>query len=210
VARVTVAPGIELSDTFLALIRDAAKAAGIDPAKVVITQGSWHKGALSGDTHNGNGAADIRVWNLPSGLLEKFVVELRRRGGIAWLRDRAHGWTSGDHIHVIWRDAKGLSSGAKWQVAEYDKGHDGLSRRGPDYHPRPKQYRFVVKPKVGTATVVESTWVRKAPDLNGARVKQRNPGTRVWYSGTREVDGLTWLRLVSGNWILSKRTSRGA
>ena len=209
-ARVTVSPGIELSNTFLALIREAFVAAGAGPVKHLgFSQGSWHKGALSGDTHTGNGAADLRIWMIPASLRERVIVELRRRGAIAWIRDTAHGWTTGDHIHVIWRDAKGLSRGAKWQVAEYDKGHDGLSRRGPDYHPRPRQYKFP-RPTVGSTVVTEQTWVRREPDLKGQHVRLRKPGQRVWFKGVRVVNGVEWLNLVSGNWILSPRTERGA
>lgn len=135
---VTLANGSRLAPRVQALIADAAKAAGIT-TDVVVTQGSWSAGSLSGDTHTGDGAADIRVWNLPRVMLAPLVLELRKRNCCAWLRDTAHGWTGGDHIHVIVRDQPGLSVQAAWQVKEYDLVHDGLARRGPDYHPRPVQ-----------------------------------------------------------------------
>ena len=121
-----------------ALIEDAALAAGIPAGTVVVTQGSWSAGSLSGSTHLGGGAFDLRTWNLPPGKAEPLVVELRRRNVCAWLRDKAHGGFD-PHIHGIVRDDPGLSTGARQQVADYDRGLDGLSRRGPDYHPRPTQ-----------------------------------------------------------------------
>lgn len=105
-----------------------------------LAQGSWHAGDLSAGTHTGGGAADVRVINVPASLREPFVVELRKRNACAWLRDTAHGWTTGDHIHLIVRDEPGLAVSARAQVIAYDRGLDGLARRGPDYHPRPAQY----------------------------------------------------------------------
>jgi hypothetical protein len=75
------------------------RAAGADPAKYLyVGQGSFRADdpvPASGTTHNGGGAADLRVWNLPdavqANLCEKLVRELRRRGGCAWFRDEEHG-----------------------------------------------------------------------------------------------------------------------
>ena len=38
----------------------------------------------------------------------------------AWLRDTAHGWTTGDHIHLLVRDEPGLAVAARAQVIAYD------------------------------------------------------------------------------------------
>ena len=109
--------------------------------------GSWHHGSLSGSTHDGGGAFDLRVNKIPEDRLESLVVALRVRcGGPAWARTEKHGWTKGDHIHVIVRDEADLSSGAKWQVSEYDAGRNGLSGGGPDYHARPAWVPFVYPP----------------------------------------------------------------
>lgn len=130
-----------------ALIRDAYKAVGLPESSVVVTQGSWHKGALSGTTHDGGGAFDLRVWNLPAAKVEPLVVALRQRGVCAWKRDKAHGGFD-PHIHGIDRFEGGLSTGASFQVREYDRGRDGLSSSGPDYHPRPTQTPFVYGPVI--------------------------------------------------------------
>jgi hypothetical protein len=133
------------------LLEDAYTAAGMDPDRyLVVTQGSYKGGSgasASGSTHDGGGAADLRTWNLPASqqanLCQNVVVELRKRNGCAWYRDQAHGGFD-PHIHVIVRDEPALSSGARWQVSEYDRVHNGLSNQGPDYHPRPIQrpYQF--------------------------------------------------------------------
>lgn len=146
--RVTV-PGpngpVVLTARVWALLRDAYKAAGLKETDLVVTQGSWHHGALSGSTHDGGGAFDLRVWNLPASRHEALVVELRRRNVCAWKRDAAHGGFQ-PHIHGIVRDEADLASGAVWQVREYDRGRDGLSAAGPDYHPRPAQHPFAYGP----------------------------------------------------------------
>ena len=141
--KVTDAAGHTLTARVWAILTDAYTAAGIDPSLCVVTQGSWHQGTLSGSTHNGGGAFDLRVWNLPSSKIEPLVVELRRRNVCAWKRDKVHGGFD-PHIHGIVRDEPDLSSGAKWQVREYDAKRNGLTNGGPDYHPRPAQapYRY--------------------------------------------------------------------
>jgi hypothetical protein len=129
-------------------------AAGLDPdTYLVVTQGAYKAGggaAASGSTHDAGGAADLRTWNLPGSaqadLCRAVVVELRRRGGCAWYRDQAHGGMD-PHIHVILRDEPGLSSGAASQVRDYDAGRNGLSNKGPDYHPRPDQHPYTYPPE---------------------------------------------------------------
>lgn len=125
-----------------ALLADAYKAVGLPESSCVVTQGSWHKGALSGTTHNGGGSFDLRVWNIPAAKLEPLVVALRARNVCAWKRDQAHGGFA-PHIHGIVRDEAGLSSGAAFQVREYDAGRDGLSSGGKDYHARPAQHPYI-------------------------------------------------------------------
>lgn len=132
---------------------DAYAAAGLDPDRyLTVTQGSYKAGggaAASGSTHDAAGAADLRTRDLPASaranLCERLVVELRKRGGCAWYRDEAHGGMSA-HIHVILRDESPLSSGAATQVRDYDAGRNGLSNKGPDYHPRPASTPYVYPP----------------------------------------------------------------
>lgn len=130
-----------------ALLFDAYKAVGLPESSCVVTQGSWHHGAQSGSTHDGGGAFDLRVWNLPTAKHEPLVVELRKRNVCAWKRDKAHGGFD-PHIHGIVRDEAGLASGATWQVADYDRGNNGLQGKsaGKDYHPRPAQHPFIYGP----------------------------------------------------------------
>lgn len=126
-----------------ALLADAYKAVGLPEADLVVNQGSWHHGSASGSTHDGGGAFDLRVWNLPPEKVGPLVVALRSRGVCAWKRDQTHG-NFQPHIHGIDRNEAGLSRGAADQVVSYDHGRNGLSgsSEGPDYHPRPKQVAF--------------------------------------------------------------------
>ena len=138
---------VTLTARVWALLRDAYKAAGLKETDLVVTQGSWHHGSLSGSTHDGGGAFDLRVWNIPAAKVEPLVVELRKRNVCAWKRDKVHGGFD-PHIHGIVRDEAGLASGAAWQVADYDRGNNGLqgASAGKDYHPRPAQRPFVYGP----------------------------------------------------------------
>lgn len=174
--RVTI-NGKTLSARMWAMLEDAYRAAGADPAKYLyVGQGSFRADdpvPASGTTHNGGGAADLRVWNLPdavqANLCEKLVRELRRRGGCAWFRDQEHGGFA-PHIHVILRDEPGLSSSAAWQCEEYDAKRDGLTRGGPDYGPRPTWVPFVYPPVTGQATGVHVVLVGGRTALPRAEV----------------------------------------
>lgn len=130
-----------------AILADAYKAVGLEETDCVVTQGSWHKGTQSGTTHNGAGAGDQRVWNIPAPKVEPLVVELRKRGLCAWKRDKAHGGFD-PHIHWVNRyEFDALASGAQWQVRDYDRGGNGLqgAAAGKDYHPRPVQHPFAYR-----------------------------------------------------------------
>lgn len=133
---------VTLTARVWALLADAEKAIGLKAGTLVVTQGSWHHGTQSGSTHDGGGAFDLRVWNIPAAEVEPLVVELRKRNVCAWKRDKQHGGFD-PHIHGIVRDEADLSRGARAQVIDYDGGRDGLSAGGKDYHPRPVQHPFV-------------------------------------------------------------------
>lgn len=143
--------GQTLTARMWSMLEESYAAAGL-AGRLEVSQGSYKAGggaAASGSTHDAAGAADLRVVNLPASaranLCERLVVELRKRGGCAWYRDEAHGGMS-PHIHVILRDEGPLSSGASQQVRDYDAGRNGLSNKGSDYHPRPRQETFRYPP----------------------------------------------------------------
>jgi hypothetical protein len=207
VAAVTLANGAKLSPRVLALVEDAAGASIIAPGQCIVTKGSFvPRDAVSGDTHAGDGAGDIRVWNLTTQQQLTLVNELRKRNCAAWLRDATHGGFA-PHIHFIAKDQPGLSAGAKWQVSEYDKGRDGLSDGKPDYHPRPQQTPFRVV-KWTAVTRWPKTGVYAAPDPTSARKGTRLFGAPVSYvdvvTGT---DGGRWLRNAAGNYVAAAATA---
>lgn len=172
---------VTLSSRVWALLEDAYAAAGLDPSTyLVVTQGSWSDGSLSGSTHSGGGAFDLRTWNLPErvrrDLCRELVVPLRERCGLAvWFRDETHGGFA-PHIHGIVRDEPELGSGAAWQVSDADAGRNGLSgsANGPDYHPRPA-YRGFTYPRTLTerdGRMIFRTHADSKPDGQGVGAGQ--------------------------------------
>ena len=195
-----------LSTRVKALIDDAYRAAGIPVTKRWVSQGSWHQGALSGTTHLGGGAFDLRSYVLTAAEIERLVNELRIRcGGPVWLRDRAHGWLTGDHIHGIVRDEPDLSVGAQWQVAEYDAGRNGLGGGGKDYHPRPEWVPFQIAYEA--KVVAPWTWVYDKASLASPKLR------RLWIRSTfeyvevvRNREGV-WLKNKAANYVFAPRTN---
>lgn len=136
-----------LSERALALILDAARAAGIPADLVKVIQGSWSNGSKSAGTHSGGGAADLSVAKLTREQQIAFIYQLRRRHVAAWLRTPEFGWTAkmgGPHIHLIVRDEPFLSWGAKAQVLAYKLKRNGLANRKKDPHPQPKSFPFIM------------------------------------------------------------------
>lgn len=206
--RVLIDNDAMLSTRVKALIDDAYVAAGIPVTKRWVVQGSWHQGPLSGTTHNGGGAFDLRSRVLTANEIGRLVHELRIRcGGPVWLRDTAHGWTSGDHIHGIVRDEPDLSTGARWQVGEYDADRNGLSGDsiGPDYHPRPAWVPFQV---THTAKVTALwTWVYDKASLASPKLRRLLiRSTFEYVEVVRNREGV-WLKNRAGNYVFARRTT---
>lgn len=122
------------------LIADAAAQVGVSYR---ITQGSYSDsvGASAG-THAGGGAADLSTRGYSREQALALVTELRKRNGCAWLRTAEFGWSGTEHIHVIVRDEPDLSPAAQRQVADYDRGLNGLASQGRDPFPRPPQHPY--------------------------------------------------------------------
>lgn len=109
-----------------------------------IVQGSWMSKAGGGAVasagyHDQGGAVDFRVWDLTEDQRGYLVREARRRGGAAYLRDKAHGGMD-PHVHVTlgW-DAGPIHPGTRLAWRDYLSGGNGLTGRswGRDYHWRP-------------------------------------------------------------------------
>lgn len=205
-----------------AMLREVER---ITKRRVRVAQGSWSGAAASAGTHSGPGAVDLRTGHLTEQQKLDTVAALRRVGFAAWLRRAVPGlW--GEHIHAIAVGTKGLPSAARAQTVAYANGYDGLAGEGgkrPDPQAalgiKPTTYEAYLrslKPKRGTTVVsrAEGGNVRREPSRGARLVRRRPKGDRVRYTSTRvtvdpEQGAETWLRLVSGNWLLAKQTERG-
>ena len=182
--------GETLTRRVWALLEDAYAAAGIPVSALHVSQGSWSAGSLSGSTHLGGGAYDLRTWTFPADRLEPLVVELRRRNCCAWYRDQAHGGFA-THVHGIVRDEPGLSSGAAWQCAEYDHGRDGLARAGRDYHGRPPQHPFDPEDDMALTDedverIAEAVW-RRVVAVDGVDRKMGAMAVACWKAAQAQL-----------------------
>jgi hypothetical protein len=107
----------------------------IDLTRIAVVQGSYNEGgvALSFGTHDGGGAVDISVRNLPINWtilwddIPLVIQALRTAGFAAWYRDEEDGMTP--HIHAIAIGDTHLSRAASLQLTGrygYFRGFDGL------------------------------------------------------------------------------------
>lgn len=135
--RLQVTPFAVLSQRTLSMLEHAQDLYGgiIDLTQTAITQGSYNEGgiALSFGTHDGGGAVDISVRNIPRDWtilwdeISKVIEALRKAGFAAWYRDESDGMTP--HIHAIAIGDAELSYAASLQLTGrygYFRGFDGL------------------------------------------------------------------------------------
>ena len=206
-----------------AMLREVEKITGVS---LLFAQGSYNANNVSASsgTHAGGGAVDVRTIPMKNRRQKLRVLKAMRQVGFAaWLRPLAYNsdgsllW--GEHIHGIAIGAPDLSSSARAQVRAYRLGRDGLAGDRPDPHAgmgvEPttwERYKRSQKPTSGRATVVhpDGVLVRREPGGESRVVKRRPQGDVVTYFGVMYVDDVAYLRLLSGNWIRSSRTSRGA
>lgn len=201
--------GKKIRRAFYLRILAAAKAAGIDPQRVQLAQGSWSFAGASAGTHAQDGAADIRIGPIHHRALLSFNTELRRVGLISYIRSPEYGWTeTGPHFHVLdpaYFD--GMAPSAKRQVIAYRSGLNGLANGGRDPFPRPK-----VEPWSPTTQVarVKARWtvVRAKPARASAWLKRLLFGHRVEYIAVvKSAAGERWLVTPNGNYVLADRTT---
>ena len=103
---------------------------------IIPTQGSWSNGSLSGGTHSGAGAVDLRTWHLTTAQRIYLVRALKDAGLAAWYRDQSQGFAP--HIHALDLVTTGMDSGARWQTVQYRNRRSGLTSNKPDPTYRPK------------------------------------------------------------------------
>lgn len=104
---------------------------------IVPTQGSWSNGSLSGGTHSGAGAVDLRTRHLTTAQRVATVRALKDAGLAAWYRDQGDGFAP--HIHALDRVTTNMHPAGRWQAAQYDRRRSGLTSNRPDptYRPDP-------------------------------------------------------------------------
>lgn len=199
-----------------ASILDAAEAVGIAPASVELVQGSYSGGsvAASGGTHDGGGAYDLRLQGITDARAVEWCIALRERGGCAWPRVPAYGWTKGRHIHGVDRFEPDISPSARWQVSEYDAHRNGLSAPSTahDPIPHPKQTKFEEDDvaldaadivKIATATA-EAVWANKSADpVTQDQQSQRTILARTRINSKQAVDKIDALATEGGVYTLS-------
>ena len=154
------------------LLDDAREAAKLPSGSARVMQGSYHStvGASAG-THDGGGAIDLSIRGLATSQQLALVKELRRRNGCAWLRTREYGWTGDPHIHCIVRDEPDLAPAARAQVADYDRGRNGLANHRPDPFGRPRQYSMeevaLMAWAVGARKMIKTPIGKSIPVMGG-------------------------------------------
>lgn len=129
--------GVVLAGRTLAMLEHAQTLYNgpIDLTETAIMQGSYNQGgvALSFGTHDGGGAVDISVRNLPINWsilwddIPLVIQALRTAGFAAWYRDETDGMTP--HIHAIAIGDEELSQAASLQLTGrygYFYGFNGL------------------------------------------------------------------------------------
>lgn len=149
--RVTIG-SVVLNQRTIAMLEHAQELYGgpIELTGRHLTQGSYNVGAvaLSFGTHDGGGAVDISVRNIPQDWsiryddIEPLVYALRVAGFAAWYRSESDGMTP--HIHAIAIGDEELSYAAGLQVDGrygYFRGFNGLPQEDgipiPDAHGGP-------------------------------------------------------------------------
>ena len=122
--------GVKITARMRDMLRDAEarfqkKYPGIS---IVPVQGSWSNGSLSGGTHSGAGAVDLRSRIYTKDQLQYLLRCLKDVGLACWYRPfNWDGNDGGEHIHGLDKVKTGMDSGAKWQVDQYKAGRSGLT-----------------------------------------------------------------------------------
>jgi hypothetical protein len=186
----TIVDGQKVDDPLWDAIQDAWRATGLPADGLRIAQGSYKGGAgasASAGTHDGAGVVDIRTRTITHEQAIDFVIELRRRGVIAWFRAPEYGWTkTGEHIHAVFRPFRnmGMAPGAQRQLDSYDEGRNGLANGGKDPHYRPAELGW---PLPSTATVKMNDLVVGRKSISAMLVLdalRRSPWWKAYLIGT--------------------------
>lgn len=115
-----------------AMLTEVERLSGI---KLTVVQG-YNPGGVeaSGGTHDGQGVVDLRAITLTPLQRNRVVLNCRRVGFAAWLRNPSQGsWPY--HIHAVAIKEDKLSKAAKNQVTDYRNDRNGLANGNPDYGP---------------------------------------------------------------------------
>jgi len=178
----TIWRGKRLNQRTVAMLIELERRLGFT---LTLSQGSYNKGGVtaSAGTHDGGGAVDIHIDGMSDSRRRQVVLYARQIGFCAWLRNPNQGsWPW--HIHMIAAGDRDLSSGAAFQVREYQRAHNGLANRGPD--DGPSGYRMM-------------TWELYLKNKAAAAAKATTPARDI----TISLGAMTYARThdaMSGVW----------
>ncbi len=116
---------LKLNERTLWMLETAERLFG---QEVKLSQGSYHHGSLSSDTHDGGGAMDVEIGAYNKSERKHLLTSFRQAGFAAWIRTPDDGFAY--HLHAIAIGDKQLAKGAKDQVEAYFNGYDGLWHEG--------------------------------------------------------------------------------
>jgi hypothetical protein len=211
--RVEVSPGKYVNERTAAMLREVQR---ITRHPVLVAQGSPSLSvSVSGQTHAGQGAVDMRTVPLSKkGKLDQLIAS-RRVGFAAWIRPYVPDlW--GEHEHALAIDDPGLSTAAEAQVQAYLHGRDGLAGNRKDPHAglniAPTTFEKYLATQRGQATVLSATVGRVSPsrDARKRTGTNRARGYRINFVRMVWSHGELWLVTKMGTYYLSGKTTRGA
>lgn len=179
---------------------------GGEVENVTCTQGSYRpQTSYSGTTHTGCAAVDETAFNWKNRLI---LDDLLGRTSCHRLRSEGP-WP--EHNHVMTRGLGCASASLKAQIAEVERGGDGLSGSRPD---RDKALRSGLWPlavyagRTGYVVATQKTNLRTGPSYDRPVTTPAPKGTRVNAIMEVNVDGDRWFVTDQGEWGFSGKWSK--
>lgn len=180
---------------------------GGEVENVTATQGSYRpRTPYSGSTHTGCAAVDTTAYNWKNRLILSDLL-----GTTVCHRLRFEGsWP--EHLHEMTRGMGCAAESLKGQIAELERGGDGLSGSRPD---RDRELRSLLWPlavyqgRTGILTATQNTRVYDGPGSSRNVVSEVAKGTKTnAIMEVRNKFGTLWFVTDKGNWGVSSRWAK--